>query len=178
MKRARFFNCVVFGRILAIAVLAVTGENVLSQVANPGSVAANDQVERNDLRAPVRETPEKLVAAIQSDALWRHLSHFQTIADLIPTAQGHGNRDTGTSGYRASADYVANLMRRAGYAVTIQTYAYRTLQVVGVPTLSLAGRNYPVNRDWVTAMLPAAQTSRPVFGRWPALAPVVPPKSL
>ena len=153
MKRARFFNCVVFGRILAIAVLAMTGENVLSQVANPGSVAANDQVEPNDLRAPVRETPEKLVAAIQSDALWGHLSHFQTIADRHPDAQGHGNRDTGTSGYKASANYVANLMRRAGYAVTIQTYAYRTLQVVGVPTLSLAGRNYPVDRDWVTAML-------------------------
>ena len=154
MKRARFFNCVVFGRILAIAVLAMTGENVLSQVANPPVRSRlTSQVEPNDLRAPVRETPEKLVAAIQSDALWQHLSHFQTIADRHPDAQGHGNRDTGTSGYKASVNYVANLMRRAGYTVTIQTYSYRTLQVVGVPTLSLAGRNYPVEKDWVTARL-------------------------
>src|SRR6266481_6153609 len=103
MKRACFINCVVLRRFLAIAVLAMAGENALSQVANqPGSVAANSQVAPNDLRAPVRETPEKLVAAIQNGALWQRLSHFQTIADHHPDAQGHGNRDTGTSGYRAS----------------------------------------------------------------------------
>ena len=100
----------------------MTGENAVSQVANPpGSVATNGKVAPNDLRAPVRETPEKLVAAIQSGALWRHLTHFQTIADRHPDAQGHGNRDTGTPGYKASVNYVANLMRRAGYTVTIQT---------------------------------------------------------
>jgi len=102
MKRARFFNCVVLGRILAIAVAAMTGENAVSQVANqPGPVAANSQVAPNDLRAPVRETPEKLVAAIQQASLWQHLTDFQTIADQHPGRDGHGNRDTGTSGYKA-----------------------------------------------------------------------------
>src|SRR5258708_396173 len=121
MKRLRFFNCVVLGRILAIAVLARTGETAVSQVANPpGPVAANSKVAPNALRAPVGETPESLVAAIQNSALWQHLTDFQTIADRHPDAQGHGNRDTGTSGYRASGNYVANLMRRAGYTVTIQ----------------------------------------------------------
>ncbi len=154
MKRARFINCVVLGRILALAVLAITGENAVSQVANPpGSVAANGEVAPNDLRAPRRETPEKLVAAIQNGALWQHLTHFQTIADQHPGTDGHGNRDTGTSGYRASVNYVANLMRRAGYTVTIQSYSYRAPQVVGVPTLSLAGRDYPVEKDWVLARL-------------------------
>ena len=87
MKRARFINCFVLGSILAIAVVAMTGENALSQVANqPGSVAANSQVAPNDLRAPVRETPEKLVAAIQNGALWQRLTHFQTIADHHPGA--------------------------------------------------------------------------------------------
>src|SRR6476660_4849687 len=154
MKGARFINCVVLGRILAIAVVAMTGENAVSQVANPpDSVAANGEVAPNDLRAPVRETPEKLVAAIQNGALWQHLTDFQTIADQHPDRDGHGNRDTGTSGYKASANYVANLMRRAGYTVTIQTYNYRVSQLVGVPTLSLAGRNYPVDQDWVLARL-------------------------
>src|SRR6266849_5950339 len=154
MKRARFFNCVVLGWVLAIAVVALTGENVVSQVANPpGSVAAKGEFAPNDLRAPVLETPEQLVAAIQQGALWQHLSHFQTIADQHPGTDGHGNRDTGTSGYRASVNYVANLMRRAGYTVTIQSYAYRMPQVVDVPTLSLAGRNYPVEKDWVMARL-------------------------
>src|SRR5215470_9945452 len=102
MKRTRFFNRVVWGRILAIAVVAMTGEKAVSQDANPpGSVAAKGEAMPNDLRAPVRETPEKLVAAIQNNALWQHLSHFQTIADNHPGADGHGNRDTGTSGYRA-----------------------------------------------------------------------------
>ncbi len=154
MKRNRFFNCVVLGRVLALAVVVITGESAVSQGANPpASVATNDEVAPNDLRAPVRETPEKLVAAIQQGALWQHLTHFQTIADQHPGTDGHGNRDTGTSGYRASANYVANLMRRAGYTVTIQSYAWRAPQLVGVPALSLAGRNYPVEKDWVMARL-------------------------
>src|SRR5256714_15275084 len=93
MKRARFFNCVV--SVLAIAVVTMTGENAVTQVANPpGSVATNGKVAPNDLRAPVRETPEKLVAAIQSGALWQNLTDFQTIPDRHPDPQGHGNRDT------------------------------------------------------------------------------------
>ncbi|HEY2714401.1 MAG TPA: M28 family metallopeptidase [Chthoniobacterales bacterium] len=154
MKRTRFFSCVVLGRVLAIAVVVITGESAVSQVANPlGSVATNDEVAPNDLRAPVRATPEKLVAAIQQGALWQHLTDFQTIADQHPGRDGHGNRDTGTSGYKASASYVANLMKRAGYTVTIQTYNYRVSQLIGVPTLSLAGRNYSVEKDWVMARL-------------------------
>ena len=41
------------------------------------------------------------------------------ISDQNPGTDGHGNRDTGTPGYRASVDYVAGRMRQAGYAVTI-----------------------------------------------------------
>src|SRR5690349_23040730 len=99
MKRSRFCNCAVW--ILAIAVVVLTGEKADSQVANPvGSLEANDKATPNDLRAPVRETPEKLVAAIQQGALWQRLTHFQTIADNHPGEDGHGNRDTGTSGYK------------------------------------------------------------------------------
>ena len=165
MKRTRFFNCVVLGRVLAIAVVVITGESAVSQIANPpGSVATNDKAAPNDLRAPVRETSEKLVAAIQQATLWQHLTDFQTIADQHPDRDGHGNRDTGTSGYKASANYVAKLMRRAGYTVTIQTYNYRSSQLIGVPTLSLAGRNYAVRRIGCWQGYPAAQTSPPMFG--------------
>lgn len=154
MKRTRFFESVASAGVLAIAAVAMTGENAVSQVANSRDlVAAKDNATPNDLRAPARKTSEELVAAIQQGSLWNHLSHFQTIADNHPDRDGHGNRDTGTSGYRASVDYVANLMRRAGYTVTIQTYNYRIPRLVGVPTLSLAGRNYPVEKDWVLARL-------------------------
>ena len=127
----------------------------MSQVANPAdSVAANNEkTSPNDLRAPARKTSQDLVDAVQQGALWQRLSHFQTIADQHPDRDGHGNRDTGTSGYKASVNYVANLMKRAGYTVTIQTYNYRTPELVGVPTLTLAGRNYPVEKDWVMARL-------------------------
>ena len=153
MKPARFFNSVLLSGILAIAIV-VNGEQALSQDANSsGLVVARGEVVPNDLRAPVRDSAEKLVAAIQQGALWKHMTHFQSIADDHPDRDGHGNRDTGTSGYRASVNYVANLMRRAGYTVTIQTYSYRTPQLVGVPTLNLSDRNYPVEKDWVMARL-------------------------
>ena len=58
-------------------------------------------------------TPAKLLECIQQAALWQHLVDFQTIADQNPDANGHGNRDAGTSGYKESVSYVANLMRQA-----------------------------------------------------------------
>ncbi len=154
MKRARFFSCVVLGQVLAIAVVAMAGENAASQVAiPPGLVATNGEPAPNDRQAPVQDTPEKLLAAIQLPALWQHLSDFQTIADQHPDQNGHGNRDTGTAGYRASVDYVANLMTQAGYKVTIQSYTYSTPQIIAVPQFSLVGRNYSVEQDWVVARL-------------------------
>src|SRR5262245_30900041 len=154
MNRTRFFSRVVWGSVLAITGLAMTCDTAVAKVENPpGAVATKGEAAPNDLRAPVRETPEKLVSAIQQGALWQHLSHFQAIADSHPGQDGHGNRDTGTSGYKASANYVANLMRRAGYTVTIQTYQYRSPQVVGVPALDLDGRSYTVEKDWVMARL-------------------------
>ena len=159
MKRKRFIQSVVLGGVLATAIVGMTGGNAICQVVDsPGSVSATDRLAPHDLRAPVRETADKLVAAMQNGALWQHLTHFQTIADLHPGSDGHGNRDTGTSGYRASVEYVANLMRRAGYTVTIQSYSYQTPQVVGTPTLSLAGRKYAVDEDWVMARLSGGAT--------------------
>lgn len=153
MKPGRFFNRLCLGWILAIAVVAKTDQKTVAQVAKAPVSVETSEAATNDLRAPVRETPEKLVASIQENALWQRLSHFQTIADQHPGEDGHGNRDTGTSGYKASVNYVANLMRRAGYTVTIQTYSFRISQVVGVPTLNLGGRSYPVEKDWVVARL-------------------------
>ena len=154
MKRARIFSSVVLVKVLAIAVVAMTGENAASQVVNPpGSVATNGKAAPNDLQASIQDTPEKLLAAIHGTDLWQHLSDFQTIADRHPDAGGHGNRDTGTAGYRASVDYVANLMKQAGYNVTIQSYPYSVSQVIDVPKFSLAGRNYPLEHDWVVARL-------------------------
>jgi hypothetical protein len=64
----------------------------------------------------------EVLGCVRTPALWRHLAAFQTIADENPDSAGHGNRDTGTSGYAQSVAYVADQLRRAGYTVTIQAY--------------------------------------------------------
>jgi len=55
---------------------------------------------------------------------------FQTIADDNPSpADGHPSRNSGEPGYKASADYVANLMKAAGYNVTIQDVQVHLLRL-------------------------------------------------
>ena len=48
------------------------------------------------------------------------MKHFQTIADANPGADGHPSRNSGEPGYKASVDYVARLMKQAGYKVTVR----------------------------------------------------------
>ena len=68
------------------------------------------------LRTSLPDTSErparKLLECIQQSSLWNHLAHFQKIADEHKGSDGHGNRDTGTAGYKASVDYVAGLVRK------------------------------------------------------------------
>ncbi|GIH96627.1 M28 family metallopeptidase [Planobispora siamensis] len=61
----------------------------------------------------------------------RHLQTFQEIAD----ANG-GNRAAGTSGYDASAAYVAGRLRRAGYAVTLQEFEFPFFREITETTVS------------------------------------------
>jgi hypothetical protein len=106
----------------------------------------------------VNDTPEKLLACIASSELWQILSHFQQIADQNPGSDGHGNRDTGTSGYKASVAYVAGLVQKAGYKVSVQSYQYFATKVVGVPQFSASGENYVLMRDWLVARLSGGGT--------------------
>ena len=62
------------------------------------------------LAAPV--SPDLSVANTQA-----HLSAFQTIAD-----NNGGNRASGTTGYRASLDWIKAKLDAVGYTTTIQTY--------------------------------------------------------
>ncbi|HEY3776711.1 MAG TPA: M28 family peptidase [Rhizomicrobium sp.] len=98
-------------------------------------------------------TEAKLLECISEHDLWSHLREFQRIADEHPGADGHGNRDTGMSGYKASVAYVAKLMRGAGYKVTIQSYRWRHFEVVGTPALELVGKGRVPTREWQVARL-------------------------
>jgi hypothetical protein len=101
---------------------------------------------------------ERVAESIRGEALWNHLVDFQRIADENPGPKGHGNRDTGSPGYKASVDYVVRLMREAGYRVTIQQYLYRTVEIGEHPRFTVPGRDYVFGQDWFVARLSAGGT--------------------
>jgi len=49
---------------------------------------------------------------------------FQDIADANPGPDGHASRNSGEPGYLASAQYVMDKMKAAGYDVQLQTYKF------------------------------------------------------
>jgi hypothetical protein len=67
----------------------------------------------------VNDTPSELVECVQQKDLMGHLQALQDIANANPGPDGMASRNSGEPGYKASADYVANVMRAAGYDVTI-----------------------------------------------------------
>ena len=83
----------------------------------------------------VNNTPQKLVDCVTKDDLWAHMVKFQQIADANPGADGHPSRNSGEPGYKASADYVADVMRAAGYDVTLQEYKFHYFSFVGTPVM-------------------------------------------
>jgi hypothetical protein len=102
------------------------------------------------------DTQAKLLECIKAGSLWHHLAHFQTIADANPDHEGHGDRSTGTPGYLASVDYVARLMRGAGYRVTIQPYEWKRFDVLGTPVFALDGK--AAEAGWPVARLSGSGT--------------------
>jgi hypothetical protein len=79
------------------------------------------------------------------------MKDLQAIADANPGADGHPSRNSGEPGYRASVDYVADAMRKAGYDVTIQPYTFTYTSYIGTPTLSEVSptaRTFTLVDDW------------------------------
>jgi hypothetical protein len=99
---------------------------------------------------------------------------FQAIADQNPGPDGHASRNSGEPGYKASADYVANLMRQAGYDVTIQKYKFFYFAYAGLPALrevSPTSHDYTVVSDWN----PGQSTGTTTADLQPAGGIVIPP---
>src|SRR5438128_3424607 len=70
-----------------------------------------------------RENTKRLRDAVTVQGILAHERAFQRIAN----ANG-GTRASGTPGYQASVDYVAGLLRAAGYEVTVQPFAFAFFQ--------------------------------------------------
>jgi hypothetical protein len=120
------------------------------------ATAASAAPSPSQCRARANDTQTKLLECIGGRSLWHHLAHFQKIADANPDRDGHGNRDTGTPGYLASVDYVARLMRGAGYRVTIQPYEWKRFEILGKPGFAIDGRS--IEKDWSVARLSGSGT--------------------
>jgi Zn-dependent M28 family amino/carboxypeptidase len=99
----------------------------------------------------VNNVPSKLIPCIRTGDLWSYMQKFQRIANANPGADGHPSRNSGEPGYKASVDYVAELMKEWGYNVRIQTYHFDYFSFLGLPTFSEVSpsvRNFALVNEW------------------------------
>ena len=130
---------------LGVAVVALAA--AVGPVA-PTSASVTTSAQCN---TQVNDTPAKLLPCIQTDDLWNHMKAFQAIADANPGPDGMPSRNSGEPGYKASADYVARLMKEAGYNVTIQTYKFFYFAFTGLPAfreISPTSHDYALSVEW------------------------------
>lgn len=84
--------------------------------------------------SPTRDLSRDLREAVGVEGILDHAGRFQAIAD-----ENGGNRAAGTPGYDASADYVANALREAGYEVRVQSFELPDYAVVRDAVLNVSG---------------------------------------
>jgi peptidase M28-like protein/PA domain-containing protein len=125
--------------------------------------------------AQVNDTPSKLIPCIQQRDLWKHMQKFQAIADANPSpADGMPSRNSGEPGYKASVDYVASVMKAAGYDVTIQPYKFTYYAYTATPVFSEVSptpHDYVVGDEWN----PGQSTGTANAALQPAGGIVIPP---
>ena len=93
-------------------------------------------------------------APITAAGIREHLAALQRIA----TREG-GNRFAGTAGYDASARYVAQRMRAAGYRVRLQEFRFPFVADRSPPVLRAAGTyRFRANRDFGTLLYSGSGT--------------------
>jgi aminopeptidase S len=102
--------------VATVAAAVVLSAGVAVLIALPKSVEAVDSPTLNAQLAEM-DASAQLRQAVSLEGIMEHVRRFQEIAN----ANG-GTRYVGTPGYAASADYVANQLRAAGYNVTIQSF--------------------------------------------------------
>ena len=120
------------------------------------------------------DTPSTLLPCITTADLMNHMTNFQAIADANLGPDGHASRNSGEPGYKASADYVAQVMTQAGYDVHIQTYKFNYFAYTGIPTLSEVS---PIAHDYAvtTDFNPGQSTGTANASLQPAGGIIIPP---
>ncbi len=108
--------------------------------------------------------------------MFTHLRALQDIANA-----NKGNRADGTPGYDASVEYVAKVLRDRGFDVSTPQFDRLYTVSPGKPTLTVAGRGYPVDQASLLVQTPpGGLTGQPVrptqpsgctAGDYPAVVP-------
>ncbi len=134
---------------------------------NPGGTDTTSSTPPSDAECAARNnnTEPKLVECIQSQALWQHMIDLQGIADANPGPDGHPSRSAGEPGYLASVNYVAGLMRAAGYRVTIQNYTLAYTGFASPPLfseVSPTATTYAVGTDFDAAFAGSGEVTAQV----------------
>ncbi len=102
--------------VLTLSLVAACGDDQTAEVDRPSSAPVSTPTPA----PPIDEvTPAALSDAVRIENVMAHVRALQQIAD-----NNGGNRAAGTSGYDASLDYVAGLLRAAGFDVTTPTVDY------------------------------------------------------
>src|SRR5216683_3984813 len=159
---------------LCVAVVALVAAAGPAAPTSARASSARAAITSAQCETQVNDTPSKLLPCIQTDDLWNHMKAFQAIADANPGPDGMPSRNSGEPGYKASADYVAKLMKEAGYDVTIQTYKFFYFAYTGIPTfkeISPTSHDFGVSTEWN----PGQSTGTATADLQPAGGIVVPP---
>ncbi|MBU3031413.1 M28 family peptidase [Paracoccus marinaquae] len=103
-------------------------------------------------------------------------AHQQALAD-IATDNG-GSRVSGSAGYDASAEYVAEQLRQAGYQVTVQPFHFLNFEETAAPQLELVSpdaKTFAAGADFVTMRNSGAGTVEGIV--IPTVDLVIPPST-
>jgi Zn-dependent M28 family amino/carboxypeptidase len=122
--------------VLALALLAAL------LAVGAASAAPGDAAE------PTLSASAKLRKAVEPASILVHERRFQRIAIANPNAQGVGTRASGTPGYKASADYVAGKLKKAGYEVSRQSFEFPFFEELEPAQLQQVS---PAQKDYETA---------------------------
>ncbi len=87
------------------------------------------QASSNACAGRVNNNVDKITECVTLDGVRAHQAALQAIADA-----NNGIRTSGTPGYDRSVDYVADVLRSAGYLVTVQPFQFQTFIVLS-PTV-------------------------------------------
>ncbi|MFE7778300.1 M28 family metallopeptidase [Streptomyces sp. NPDC057445] len=125
---------------MATMAAAALATPLLLASASPASAHRHDPAEEAAKEAA--KLSRKLVRESSAKDAFKHLQKFQQIAD-----SAGGNRAAGTLGHDASAAYVYQLLKKAGYDVSYQTFefVYTQTQAEKLSVISPAPRDVTIS---------------------------------